>query len=440
MGVGIIVCIIFVIVAALMMTRKLPALLAMPVLAVAIAAVAGMSLMSGEENIFSTVLTNGALKLASNYVIVIFASWLAQMMYKTGVTDTMIKKAAELGGDKPVVITLLLSAVSILLFSSMGGVGAVSMVGSTVLPILISIGIKPMAAAHMFLAAMSAGYCIRPANMASIVAIFGIETSELMRAAWILLGVEAIYLVIYLAVYMKKNGRKYAFALPADEDGDEDMKNIAQEKKVTGIRGFLACMTPLLIVVLTFAFKVDAIPCFIIGILWIMVFTFKGNWSKYVSMVTESCYNGIRDAAPPVILMMGIGMTLNAVSASVTQEALLPFMQVITPTTLIGLLIFCCVLSPLSLYRGPFNVLGLGACLATCILNVGNFPAVVLAAVFYCTFRWPAQACPTATQVVWTSNFVKCEPVTLTNKVFIPNWIETVVTVVAVGLLYGMAL
>ena len=80
MGVGIVVCIIFIIIAALMMTRKLPALLAMPVLAVAIAAVAGMPLMKGEENIFSTVLTNGSLKLASNYVIVIFASWLAQMM------------------------------------------------------------------------------------------------------------------------------------------------------------------------------------------------------------------------------------------------------------------------------------------------------------------------------------------------------------------------
>ena len=197
-------------------------------------------------------------------------------------------------------------------------------------------------------------------------------------------------------------------------------------------------MTPLLIVILTFVFKVEAIPCFIIGILWLMVFTYKGNWSKYISMVTESCYNGIRDAAPPVILMMGIGMTLNAVSASVTQTALLPFMQVITPATLTGLLIFCCVLSPLSLYRGPFNVLGLGACLATCILNVGNFPAVVLAAVFYCTFRWPAQACPTATQVVWTSNFVKCEPVTLTNKVFIPNWIETAVSVILTGLAYGL--
>lgn len=438
MGVGIVVCIIFIIIAALMMTRKLPALLAMPVLAVAIAAVAGMPLMKGEENIFSTVLTNGSLKLASNYVIVIFASWLAQMMYKTGVTDTMIKKAAELGGDKPVVITLLLSAVSISLFSSMGGVGAVSMVGSTVLPILISIGIKPMAAAHMFLAAMSAGYCIRPANMASIVAIFGIETKDLMTAAWILLGVEVIYLLIYLTVYMKKNGRKYAFAMAADEGDDEDMKNIIQVKKVMGLRGLLACMTPLLIVILTFVFKVEAIPCFIIGILWLMVFTYKGNWSKYISMVTESCYNGIRDAAPPVILMMGIGMTLNAVSASVTQTALLPFMQVITPATLTGLLIFCCVLSPLSLYRGPFNVLGLGACLATCILNVGNFPAVVLAAVFYCTFRWPAQACPTATQVVWTSNFVKCEPVTLTNKVFIPNWIETAVSVILTGLAYGL--
>lgn len=438
MVVGIIVCIIFAIVAALMMTKKLPALLAMPVLAVAIAAVAGMPLMSGEENIFTTVLTGGSVKLASSFVAVIFASWLAQIMYNTGVTDTMIKKAAELGGDKPVVVTLLLCAVSILLFSAMGGVGAVAMVGGTVLPILISIGIKPMAAAHLFLAAMSAGYCIRPSNMTALVTIFGVEIQDLMTAAWILLAAEVVFILVYLAFYMKKTGKKFAFSAPAEsEQADEDLKGITKEKKVTGIRGFLACLTPFVIVLLTFVFKMAPVPCFIIGILWIMIFTFNGSWSRYISMVTQSCYDGIRDAAPPIILFMGIGMTLNAVSASITQEALLPFMQLITPATLIGLLIFCCVLSPLSLYRGPFNVLGLGACLATCILNVGNFTPVLLAAVFYCTFRWPAQSCPTATQVVWTSNYVGCEPVGLSNKVFVANWIETAATVIIVGLLYS---
>lgn len=204
-----------------------------------------------------------------------------------------------------------------------------------------------------------------------------------------------------------------------------------------GLRGLLACMTPLLIVILTFVFKVEAIPCFIIGILWLMVFTYKGNWSKYISMVTESCYNGIRDLCAASDIDDGNRYdTERGQRISDTDRAAFHAGDNAGYVDWFTDILLCS--QPLSLYRGPFNVLGLGACLATCILNVGNFPAVVLAAVFYCTFRWPAQACPTATQVVWTSNFVKCEPVTLTNKVFIPNWIETAVSVILTGLAYGL--
>ena len=129
-------------------------------------------------------------------------------------------------------------------------------------------------------------------------------------------------------------------------------------------------------------------------------------------------------------------MILASVGASTVQEALMPFMEVITPKTVLGLGIFCSILAPLSLYRGPMNVQGLGACLGVCMLSVGNFSGALLGAIFMCTSRWPTQACPTATQVVWIANSVGEDPVRVSNKVFIPNWIMTIITIVICAFVY----
>ena len=134
--------------------------------------------------------------------------------------------------------------------------------------------------------------------------------------------------------------------------------------------------------------------------------------------------------------MFGIGMIINAMTAPTTQAAIKPFMEMITPRTAVALVIFVCVLAPLGLYRGPFNLMGLGAGLAASMVAVNAVPVAALSAVFYAAYRWPSQSCPTSTQVVWASNFVGYDPVTTTNKVFLANWVVTAVTVVIMVALY----
>lgn len=435
MLIGIILCIIFVVLAVLMMMRKLPAFIALPIMAVAIAVLSGMPLMEGDENIFTTVLVNGSSKMASNIIILIFAGWLTGIMGKTGVASTIIKKAAELGGDRPAVVAALLCGVSFIMFSGLSGVGGVAMVGSIVLPMLMALGFSPMASAHMFLGALSAGFAIRPSNIQVFINIFGGSIQDVMPAAWVVAAFEIVFVAVYLTVYMKR-GRKFAFAAPASDEKDEDLAAISNEKQVKGVRGFLACLTPLLPIVLTYFFNVPVVACYIIGIIYLAIMTYKGPWDRYCNMLNQSAFDGIRDTTGAIILFVTLGMILNTVAATTVQNAIMPFMQAITPSTLIGLVIFCAVLAPLSLYRGPMNIQGLGACLGAIIMAIGHFNPIVLTAVFYCTSRWPTQSCPTATQVVWISNFVGEDPNQVAKKVFIPNWIMTIGTLVVVGLLY----
>ena len=427
---GVIIVLIFAVIAALMIAKKLPTVLALPLMAILIAIAAGLPL-KGDEGILTFVIPQGALKLASTYVAILFSCWLSRILYRTGVSNTIIKKAAEFGGDKPIVISLLLCAASVFLFTVLYGTGAVAMVGSIVLPIMLSVGVPPLVACNSFLAAMTAGYVINPANIAALTNITGVAQSDLYLTAGILTAFSCVFCVGILLWGFKKNGKKYAFSAEIPKDEDEE-----EIETVKGVRGFLACMTPFVIVLIMLIFKLDAITVFMIGLLWIIVMTFKGNWSKHCSMIVQSCYEGFKEGAPTVSLLFGIGMLISAMTAPTTQAAIQPFMEAITPTTAIGLILFVCLLSPAGLYRGPFNIMGLGAGLAVSMLAVKAVPVVALSAAFYAAFRWPTQACPTSTQVVWTANFVGYETTTAAMKVFWPNWIITALSVIVVVLIY----
>jgi H+/gluconate symporter-like permease len=429
---GVIIVIIFAVIAVLMMMRKIPAVLALPVMAVGIALAAGLPL-TGDEGIFTNVLTDGSLKLAGTYVAVLFSCWLSQILFRTGVTDVIIKVAAELGGDKPYIISLALCAVTAFLFTVLYGTGAVAMVGTIVLPILMSIGIPPIVACNVFLAAMSTGYTLNPANISVITQITGVASKDINLCAMILFVVSALFTILYLSYSFKKNGIKFAFSAPAEPTNTE---KIEKDNYIKGIRGVFACLTPVVVVAVMLIFGLEATTVFIIGIVWVMVFTFRGKWSKFSNIIVQSCYEGFKEGAPTVALMFGIGMILNAMTAPTTQAVIKPFMSVITPHTAVGLIIFVCILAPLSLYRGPFNLMGLGAGLAASMLAVGVLPVAALSAVFYATYRWPVQSCPTSTQVVWASNFVGYDPVTTSNPMQLPNWIVTAATVVLLTFIY----
>ena len=423
---GILIIAVFIVSAALMMTKKLPTLFALPIMAVIFAVIAGMPL-TGDDSILGTVIVGGSTSLASSYVAILISCWLSQILFRTGVTNTIIKKAAELGGDKPFIVAVLLLAVSTFLFTTLIGTGAAAMVGAVIIPLLVACGIPSGSAATLFLGTLGAGYCINPANMTSTLNIAGITQEELNPAAIILCCGTLLLVLIQLIVVFKKNGIKFAFSAPVEETND---------KSVSGIRGFFACLTPLIVVLLTLILKWDAIVTFTIGVLWAVVFTVKGKWSQYCSMLVSGFSEGFREGAPAAGLFFGIGMLLKAVGSATTQAVIAPFMQAITPSKLTVLVIMLCVLAPLALYRGPLQIFGLGAGLLACIKGVGVFTPVILAALFYATSRWTFCACPTATQVVWAANSVGQDPATCTRKVQIPNWICSIICIIIIALVY----
>ena len=82
--------------------------------------------------------------------------------------------------------------------------------------------------------------------------------------------------------------------------------------------------------------------------------------------------DGIKDIAGVLFLFMGIGMLVTATTQPAAVEILSPLMKSIMPSSFMVVIIFFTIFAPAALYRGPFNMYGMGSGIAT-ILNSLNF-------------------------------------------------------------------
>lgn len=429
---GSLIIVAFVIIAALMMTKKIPTLLALPLMAVVICIIAGVPAVGVDadgNNIgwLQTVVEAGTVRMGSAIMAVVFGAWLGQLMNKTGVTENIIKKSAELGGDRPLIVTLIMVAACAVLFTTLSGLGSIIMVGSIVLPILISVGVPALSAACIFLMAFNCGLTFNIANWKTFSSLFNLEIDQIKGFEVYMLIATVIATLILVVVEFKRNGVKFAFSAPA---GD-----VRPTKQLTGVRGAMAMVTPLVPIILVAVFKVPVCPAFIAGIIWILVFTAK-SFSKAMNTLVKTCYDGITDGGPAIILMIGIGILYLAVTHSMVKEVLNPFLLAVVPANKIGYIIFFALLAPLSLYRGPMNLFGLGSGIAALVIGLGTLSPLAVMGAFLAAERIQGCGDPTNTQNVWTANFVEVDVNGITKKLLPYLWAVAVIGVVVSALLY----
>lgn len=322
---GILIIVFMVLIMVLMVTRKVPTLIAIPILAVGIAVIAGVPL-KGEESILTTVIANGCFKLVGSYTVVLIATWMSCIMQKTGITETMIRKAAELGGDKTKIVAILLFLVICALSTVMSGLGAVIMMGTIALPILISVGVDKFTAAALLLCAYGTGEHFGMVRATYFAEIFGLEVGPVYNVSLIVAACTFVFSLTYIIIRLNKSGKKFAFSAPAEAETFEE------HAQLKGIRGALALLTPFVPIILVVAFKWEVIAGFLVGIVWALIFTFE-NWKKTCNLTAKTCYDGFLMGAPCAALMFFIGMLLNAINTSQVKSALSPLIAAIVPSS-----------------------------------------------------------------------------------------------------------
>ena len=427
---------VFIGLVAAMYLKVLPAVLALPILAIALVSIAGMKW----DNIFTTVVQDGSIRLSKWIIAAILGSVLAQVVEKTGIAQTAVKKTAELGGDRPMVLAVLLTIVIAVLFTTLGGLGAVIMVATIVLPILLSLGLRPLFVSCLFLLAMSLGGAFNLVNWEAYKSTLGLTQSQIIVFALPFAGLMLITTFVFLAIEGKRMGKARYKATVTELEGTSHP-----------FVPWYALLTPIvpLIPVLVFALlpKINHnIPAYdfpitvalLLGILYGAVTTYRRGQST-VQLVTKSAFDGVAAVGPALVLLIGIGMVLNATMSPEVSGVISPVLARVVPHghstgAMVGFVVLFTIMAPLALYRGPLNLYGMGAGLIGALAPL--MPAGAIMSAFMSVGMIQGVSDPTNTHNVWIANYTNTDVQDILKRTLGYMWILAVAGLILGAVLY----
>lgn len=428
---GILIVVAFLVVAALMMTKKIPTLLALPLMAVVICIIAGVPMFGknadgAEIGWLTTVFEAGTVRMGSAIMATIFGAWLGQLMNKTGVTENIIKKSAELGGDRPLVVTLIMVVATAVLFTTLSGLGSIIMVGSIVLPILISVGVPAASAACIFLMAFTTGLACNIANWKSFASIFSLDIADIqgfeiylmarlpsLPSSWSSWSSSATASSLHSPLpwttqspqSAHRRARRSGYDHPADPHRAGRLPESACH---ACIHRWHHLVPALHLAELQQGHEPD-----------------DQDLLRRHHRCRPRRYPDGRHRHP----------VPGCHHASV-KEVLNPLLLAIVPTSRVPYIIFFAILAPLALYRGPMNMFGLGSGIAALIIGLGTLNPLAVMAAFLAAERIQCGGDPTNTQNVWTANFCEVDVNTCTKKMLPYLWAVSIVGVILGAMLY----
>ncbi len=445
MIVGIILFAIFFAFAALMYTGKLPALIALPLMAAALFLVGGAFYYRVSftyphshfprlaQEFIRVVLEEGMPRLWNYIITVLLGATLAEILKESGVSKTIIRWASELGGDNKIVMCILLTAATALLFSSLAGLGAVIMVATIVLPILISIGVSPTVAGSLFLFGMSLGGAFNPVNWAFYIEFLTksggmtpVEAqNQLLRFTVPFAGIFLAVIVIFILI----NARRGFSSFWAVSSKDTKKKSKGDQSA-----GFFAVLTPVIPILLILGFNIGSrvaggagyiFPintALLIGILYGVIATGRGK-SGRIQKLTKALFDGFTGAAPVAALIIGIGMVIRVVWDPAVGSYMEPVLKCVIPKGPVMYVAVFTVLAPLALYRGPLNVWGMGSALAAVMIGTHVLPPVAIMGALYSVGMIQGVSDPTNTHNVWIAGFLGEDVQKYTKKTILYTWV-----------------
>lgn len=479
---------VFAVMSVLMFMRKMPALITLPVMAVLIALIGGI--LPGD--IIEYVIGQGSLKLYNAYTIAMMGSMLSIVLQKTGVAESMIKKGAELSGDNPWIIAVMTLLLIVFLFSILGGLGAIIMVATIVLPIMSSVGIGAITAVGIFLFGLSIGGIINVGNWAVYISVMGLHPEEIKRFALIIFSISLFIAIVYITVQLYRDGQNinvrkiaivsiilmclafaafavYSNVLTPSGKGIVDkffsgtafvlkwtiafsmallfavviLRLVLQKNEHLSDVHWTAYFSPVIPLFLILIFSLNFIASFIVGIIYAFMATYKKG---RLNLLIRCIFEGGAVVMPAVVLMFGIGMLLIAIMGPGVElrqypggwpvlNLLKPLLLNIVPhgsLSYVAIFTFC---APLALYRGPLNVWGMGYGLAAVFLASGLNPGAIMG-LLLSVGQIQGISDPTNTHNVWLANEMQTDVQKLLKNTIPYTWTIAFLGLLCASLIY----
>jgi hypothetical protein len=181
----------------------------------------------------------------------------------------------------------------------------------------------------------------------------------------------------------------------------------------------LAMISPIIPLVLVLVGKWEFIPAFLAGITFCVLCTWKRN---SINLLTRSIIDGIASVVPAVVLMIGIGMLITAVSNAKVTAAIAPLLSIVVPRHAVGYVVVFTLIAPLALYRGPLSLWGMGSGLVKLIQAAGLRGAAVMG-MLMSVGQVQGISDPTNTANIWIATYLGTDTQVLMRKTLPYAWL-----------------
>jgi hypothetical protein len=458
MFIGIVTILIYLLMAVLIYRKTISALLALPLMAVALSIVGGVP----ASDIVNEIIGKGSLKLSTAYTTTMFGSILADLLNRLGIAKSIVKVVAEFAGDNRFFLALVLTLLTALLFSTLGGLGAVIMVGTIILPVLLSLGVTNQTAGALFLFGISLGGMFNIVGWQLYMDVLNIPKEEIINFvsnfAFILLSLIVVFLAVELKGkknifyalgcfvfivlgFFSANYLRHSFLIvAANSQTNSAILNtsimafsvllcflilhafLRSRYSKTNLP-FIVYFTPLVPLVLVLFFQWPFITAFLAGI----VYAVLGSWrTDSVKTLNQSIIEGITTVIPVVILMIGIGMLITAVQHPSFAQSITPLLQNSIPKTKLQYIFTFTILAPLALYRGPLSIWGMGSGLVSLLQKAAILSGSAIMGTLMSVGQIQGICDPTNTHNIWIASYLGTNTQVLLRKTLPYAWIAVI--------------
>ncbi|MDO4312590.1 MAG: hypothetical protein Q4C52_05860 [Eubacteriales bacterium] len=421
---AIIILLIFLVVAVLMFKNKLPTFLALLIMGLGIA-IAGGAPLTGDTGILTYVIDSGTINMASSVAALITGAWLGEILMSTGIAEEFIYQAAKLAKGRATLMAIILSAAVVFLFTAVNGLGAVIMLGTLVLPIWKAAGIDDTAAGVMMNYSKSLGGMLNLIQWSVYTSALGIaaETMKPYGITVLLVGSAGLIIFIFLNVYRKEKNNPAKF----------DMATLEENHKPVGSGVKLGLFTPLIPLILILGFNWPIVPALLVACLFAAVVT---SGKDIIKVLNKTAVAGCKSAAPSIWILTCIGIVILAVKTPGVTENMGMLLTNIMPSSLIGYIVLFIILAPLSLYRGPMSIWGMGAGVLALIVGLDILPMEAVLGAFMACHLFATAGDPTFSLQIWIADKCNIEAFEITKKSFIYLWAVAAICIIYFGFRY----
>src|SRR5690606_14618116 len=111
---------------------------------------------------------------------------------------------AELAGDRPWSVGLIMLLLIAMLFTTLGGLGAIIMVATIVLPIMASVGFSSLTIAGLFLIGINLGGILNAGNWALYIDVLKLDIPTIRSFALVLFAICLLMALVFLTLELRR--------------------------------------------------------------------------------------------------------------------------------------------------------------------------------------------------------------------------------------------